>query len=122
MPSKTRNRWDLIRFLDLLDGEIPVVEGQKIVAISDNLSTRGTDEVEQWLKEHPRWSFQFTPKHASWLNQIEIFFSILYRRLLKHGIFTSEDDLAQQMLAYIETYNQTAQPFKWTYTGKTLEA
>jgi len=122
MPSKTRNRWDLIRFLDLLDEEIPVVEGQQIVAISDNLSTRGTEEVEQWLEEHPRWSFQFTPKHASWLNQIEIFFSILYRRLLKHGIFTSEDDLAQQMLAYIETYNQTAQPFKWTYTGKTLEA
>jgi transposase len=122
MPSKTRNRFDLIRFLDLLDGEIPVIEGQQIVAISDNLSTRGTEEVEHWLTEHPRWSFQFTPKHASWLNQIEIFFSILYRRLLKHGIFTSEDDLAQQMLAYIETYNQTAQPFKWTYTGKTLEA
>jgi len=122
MPSKTRNRWDLIRFLDLLDDEIPVVEGQEIVAISDNLSTRGTEEVQQWLAEHPRWSFQFTPKHASWLNQIEIFFSILYRRLLKHGIFTSEEDLAQQMLAYIETYNQTAKPFKWTYTGKTLEA
>ncbi|MHB1571070.1 MAG: IS630 family transposase [Solirubrobacteraceae bacterium] len=122
MPSKTRNRWDLIRFLDHLDGEIPVVEGQKIVAITDNLSTRGTDEVEQWLTDHPRWSFQFTPKHASWLNQIEIFFSILWRRLLKHGIFTSETDLAQQMLAFIETYNQTARPFKWTYTGKTLEA
>jgi len=122
MASKTRNRWDLIRFLDLLDEEIPVIEGQKIVAVSDNLSTRGTDEVEQWLADHPRWSFQFTPKHASWLNQIEIFFSILWRRLLKHGIFTSEKDLAEQMLAYIETSNQTANPFKWTYTGKTLEA
>jgi len=122
MPSKTRNRWDLIRFLDHLDGEIPLVEGQKIVAITDNLSTRGTEEVEQWLTDHPRWSFQFTPKHASWLNQVEIFFSILWRRLLKHGIFTGEDDLAQQMLAFIETYNQTAKPFKWTYTGKVLEA
>lgn len=122
MASKTRNRFDLIRFLDLLDAELPVVEGQKIVAISDNLSTRGTQEVKDWLEAHPRWSFAFTPTHASWLNQIEIFFSILYRRLLKHGIFTSEDDLAQQMLAYIETYNQTAKPFKWTYTGKTLEA
>jgi transposase len=122
MPSKTRNRWDLMRFLDLLEEEIPVIEGQKIVAISDNLSTRGTDEVEQWLKDHPRWSFQFTPKHASWLNQVEIFFSILWRRLLKHGIFTSETDLAQQMLAFIETYNQTARPFTWTYTGKVLEA
>ncbi len=122
MASKTRNRFDLIRFLEHLDAEIPVVAGQKIVAISDNLSTRGTQEVQDWLQAHPRWSFQFTPTHASWLNQVEIFFSILYRRLLKHGIFTSEDDLAQQMLAYIETYNQTAKPFKWTYSGKVLEA
>ena len=122
MASKTRNRFDLIRFLDHLDAEIPVIDGQQIVAISDNLSTRGTQEVQDWLAAHPRWSFQFTPTHASWLNQVEIFFSILVRRLLKHGIFTSEDDLAQQMLAYIETYNQTAKPFKWTYTGKVLEA
>ncbi|MGH2887370.1 MAG: IS630 family transposase [Solirubrobacteraceae bacterium] len=122
MASKTRNRWDLIRFLDQLDAEIPVIAGQQIVAVSDNLSTRGTEEVQEWLEEHPRWSVQFTPKHASWLNQIEIFFSILYRRLLKHGIFTSETDLATQMLAFIETYNQTAKPFKWTYTGKVLEA
>ena len=122
MPSKTRNQFDLIRFLDMLEEEIPVVDGQKIVAVTDNLSTRGTENVEKWLTDHPRWSFQFTTKHASWLNQVEIFFSILYRRLLKHGIFTSEQDLAEQMLAFVETYNQTAKPFKWTYTGKVLEA
>jgi transposase len=122
MTSKTRNRFDLIRFLDHLDAEIPVVKGQKIIAVSDNLSTRGTQEVGDWLEAHPRWSFQFTPTHASWLNQIEIFFSILYRRLLKHGMFTSEQDLAEQMLAFIETYNQTAKPFAWTYTGKVLNA
>jgi len=122
MASKTRNRWDLIRFLDHLEAEIPEVDDQKIVAITDNLSTRATQEVQDWLAAHPRWSFQFTPTHASWLNQVEIFFSVLVRRLLKHGIFTSEEDLAEQMLAYIETYNQTAKPFNWTYTGKVLEA
>jgi transposase len=122
LPSKTRNQFDLIRFLDHLDAEIPVVDGQQIVAITDNLSTRGTENVNEWLGAHPRWRFQFTPTHASWLNQVEIFFSILWRRLLKHGIFTSEQDLAEQMLAFIKTYNQTAKPFKWTYTGKVLEA
>lgn len=122
MASKTRNRFDLIRFLDYLDAEIPVIEDQRIVAITDNLSTRRTEEVQDWLEEHPRWSFQFTPTHASWLNQVEIFFSILARRLLKHGAFTSERDLAEQMLAFVETYNQTAKPFKWTYSGKVLEA
>jgi hypothetical protein len=70
---KTPNRFDLIRFLDHLDAEIPVLDGQQIVAITDNLSTRGTQEVQDWLHAHPRWSFAFTPTHASWLNQIEIF-------------------------------------------------
>lgn len=84
-----------IRLLDHLDSELPEVAGQQIVAISDNLSTRDTQEVTDWLEAHPRWSFQFTPTHASWLNQIEIFFSILYRRLLRHGAFTSEQDLAE---------------------------
>ena len=122
MPSKTRNRFDLIRFLDHLDSEIPDRRGPE--------DRRGHRQPlhprhrggQDWLAAHPRWSFQFTPTHASWLNQVEIFFSILYRRLLKHGIFFSEDDLAEQMLAFIETYNQTAKPFKWTYTGKVLEA
>jgi len=51
------------------DAEIPVVDGQQIVAITDNLSTRGTQEVQDWLQAHPRWRFQFTPTHASWLNR-----------------------------------------------------
>ena len=53
MPSKTRNRHDLIRFLDQLDTEIPTVKGQQIVAVSDNLSTRGTQEVSDWLRRTP---------------------------------------------------------------------
>jgi transposase len=120
MPSKTRNRFDLLRFLDQLEAEIPA--GREVIAISDNLSTRTTQEVNEWLAAHPRWRFAFTPKHASWLNQVEIFFSILARRLLKRGAFTSETDLAHQMLAFVENYNQTARPFQWTYTGKVLAA
>jgi transposase len=122
MASKTRNRFDLIRFLDQLDQEIPQVKGRQVIAITDNLSTRMTEEVQQWLSDHSRWRFAFTPKHASWLNQIEIFFSIVARRLLKHGQFDSETDLAEQMLAFIEHYNLTAKPFAWTYTGKPLAA
>ena len=59
------------------------------MAITDNLSTR-IENVNKWLQAHSRWRFQFTRTHASWLNQVEIFFSILWRRLLKHGIFTSD--------------------------------
>jgi len=67
--------------------------------------------------------FHYTPTHASWMNQVEIWLSILARKLLKWGIFTSTDDLTQQVLAFIAYYNRTmAKPFKWTYQGKALVA
>jgi len=62
--------------------------------------------------------FHYTPKHASWMNQVEIWLSILVRKLLKRGTFLSLDDLRAQILAFITYSNQTmAQPIKWTYTG-----
>lgn len=67
--------------------------------------------------------FHYTPKHSSWLNQIEIWLSILVRKLLKRGSFTSVTDLKQQVLAFIDYYNLTmAKPFAWTYQGKALTA
>lgn len=70
-----------------------------------------------------RVRFVYTPKHTSWLNQIEIWFSILVRRLLKRGNFSSLEDLRAQILAFIEYFNQTmAKPFKWTYRGRPLVA
>jgi len=67
--------------------------------------------------------FHYTPRHASWMNQIEIWLSILTRKLLKRGVFTSRDDLTQQVCAFISYYNRTmAKPFKWTYQGKVLVA
>ena len=122
MTSVTRNRFDLIRFLEQIDETIAPVAGQQIIAIMDNLSTHTSKDVQAWLRAHPRWRFVFTPTHASWLNQIEIVFSIMHRRLLKHGHFDSPADLAEQMLAFVETHNQTAKPFNWTYTGKVLTA
>jgi transposase len=65
--------------------------------------------------------FYYTPTHASWLNQIEIWFSILYRKLLKRASFSSKLDLKARLLAFIDYFNLTmAKPFKWTYAGKPL--
>jgi transposase len=65
----------------------------------------------------------FTPKHCSWLNQIEIWFGILMRKLLKRGNFTSTKDLKKQILDFVAYFNRTmAKPFKWTYKGKPLAA
>ena len=67
--------------------------------------------------------FHYTPNHSSWLNQIEIWLSILTRKLLRRGSFTSVEDLTTRVLAFIEYYNRTmATPFKWTYQGKVLTA
>ena len=66
--------------------------------------------------------FHFTPKHCSWLNQIEMWFSILVRKLLKRGNFTSTTQLKTQILEFIDYFNRTmAKPFKWTYQGKALK-
>ena len=66
--------------------------------------------------------FSYTPKHASWMNQVEIWFSILVRKLLKRGNFRTLDDLKQQILAFVAYYNRTmAHPFKWIYQGLTVD-
>jgi transposase len=66
--------------------------------------------------------FSYTPKHASWMNPVEIWLSILVRKLLKRGTFRSLEDLKQQILAFVTSYNQTmARPFKWTYQGLTVD-
>ena len=67
--------------------------------------------------------FHYTPKHASWMNQVEIWFSILARKLLKRGTFISLADLKAKVLAFIDYFNRTmAKPFRWTYQGKALAA
>jgi transposase len=69
-----------------------------------------------------RIRFVYTPKYTSWLNQVELWFSILARRLLKRGSFTSVEDLHRRILEFIEYFNRTtAKPFKWTYMGRPLE-
>ena len=68
-----------------------------------------------------RIRFMYTPKHTSWLNHIELWFSMLVRRLLRRGNFTSVEDLRERILAFIAYFNKTmAKPFKWTYKGRPL--
>jgi putative transposase len=67
--------------------------------------------------------FHYTPKHGSWINQVELWFSILARKLLRRGNFVSTADLRSQVLNFIAYFNRTlAKPFKWTYLGKPLHA
>lgn len=67
--------------------------------------------------------FLYTPKHASWLNQIELWFGVVARRVLQRGHFTSIEQLKQRLLDFIDYFNRTmAKPYKWTYSGRPLKA
>ena len=109
---------NFVAFLEDLVASTP--EGLDLHCIADNLSAHTTALVDEFLHAHPHVHLHFTPTHASWLNQVELFFSILERRLLRHGEFASVDDLADRIIHFIREYNRDARPFRWTYDGRPL--
>ena len=112
------NSATFIEFLEHLD---TVVDGELAVhLVLDNGSSHTSKATRAWLESHPRFVAHYTPKHASWVNQVELFFSILTRKVLRNGNFVSRADLVTKLMTFIERYNTTAGPFAWTYTGQPL--
>jgi transposase len=111
---------NFVDFLADLVAQTPT--GLDLHCIVDNLSAHSTDKVARFLEQNQHVHLHFTPTHASWLNQVELFFSILERRLLRRGEFDSVDDLTDRIIAFIKDYNRRAAPFRWTYDGRPLMA
>lgn len=87
--------------------------------IVDNLSVHKTKKIKEWVSKRRLLTLHFTPTYASWLNQIEIWFNIFTRDVLKGGIWKSKSQLINQILFYIKKYNEElAHPFNWKYDGK----
>ncbi len=107
-------------FIDFLE-EIDAAYGhcnKEIHLIADNLSVHKHQRVKDWLSARPNYFIHFTPTHASWLNQIELWFSIYARKIVNRGVFDSKDALIEKTREFaIELYNKNAKPFRWTYTG-----
>jgi transposase len=115
-------RNDSVHFIEFLTGIDRFTDPSlDIHLILDNGSSHVSKATKKWLAEHSRFKVHYTPKHASWLNQVELVFSILTRRLLRRGEFASREELVAKIMAWIEEYDRTAKPFAWTYDGKPLK-
>jgi len=118
-----RKRTDFLSFLDQVAS---VYRQRRVHIVLDNLNThRDTNQgafITKWNERHGgRFMFHYTPTHGSWLNQVELWFCVLSRRILRYGNFHSPDELVAAVTAFIEAWNETeAHPFRWTYDGLPL--
>jgi transposase len=108
--KKRRRR---VEFLDFMNEVVAAYPNTALHVILDNLNTH-KPKTDRWLKSHPRVQFHFTPTRASWLNQVEIWFSILQAKSLHGASFTSVKQLREHIDAFIDSYNADAKPFAWT--------
>jgi transposase len=117
----TRNDADtFIGFLTMLDQHI--APDRPIHVVLDNGSSHTAKRTKAWLADHPRWHVHWTPPHASWLNQIELYFSALAKTVIRYGDFSSRDNLINKIETYILDKNETSKPYRWTYDGTPLKA
>lgn len=107
-------------FIRFLRGLLKTYPHQDLHVIVDNGASHRSQKTRAWVEKQTRLHLVYTPTHASWLNQIEIFFGILTRKVLRRGIFTSRRELVQRLMTFIQAYNAQARPFQWTYAGKPL--
>jgi len=114
--QKNKTRFE---FIELLERCAWHYRQGPVHCVVDNASYHSTAEVKQWLADHPRFVFHFTPKHASWLNQVECWFSILSKKVLRRGSFEDQRALAKALRAFVAHWNDNAHPFAWAY-GKEL--
>ena len=118
VTDSTRSE-NFVDFLADLVDQTPA--GLELHCIVDNLSAHATPKVEAFLDDHQNVFLHRTPTHASWLNQVELFFSILERRLLRRGEFDSVEHLTARIIEFVNDYNRRAKPFRWTYDGRPLK-
>lgn len=110
---KRRHRHqEFLQFLRYLDAN--VAADLEVHLILDNYAPHKHQNVRRWLSHHPRFQFHFIPTYSSWLNQVEAFFSIITRKAIRRGSFTSVKQLIERIDQFVNHYNQDPQPFIWT--------
>jgi putative transposase len=120
--AESIQRNDSTTFIRFLRRLLQAYPDKELYLIADNGSSHRSKQTQAWVAKHKRLHLTFTPTHASWLNQIEIWFGILTRKVVRRGIFKSRQELVDRLMNFIKAYNQEARPFEWTYTGSPLAA
>jgi transposase len=108
---KRRTSKDFLTFMDSVVKEYP---NQRLYVVLDNLNTHTNEAAKKWLQANPQVSFHYTPTHASWVNLIECFFSILTRQGLQQAVHRSPRELERFLKDFIAQYNKRCGPFEWT--------
>lgn len=106
---------EFIDFLEHIDAQVS--QELELHIILDNSSIHKSPPVKKWLIRNTRFNLHFTPTHSSWLNQVEVWFSLLERQQLKRGVYSSVQELENAISAYIKANNTDPKPFKWTKTA-----
>ncbi|MCO4197106.1 IS630 family transposase, partial [Mycolicibacterium smegmatis] len=104
-------------FLDFLKTVARAYPRRKLHVVCDNYHTHKHADINAWLVKNPRVTLHFTPTSGSWLNLVEVFFSIITRQAIRRGSFNSVKELIAAISAFIEGWNQRAHPFVWTKTA-----
>jgi transposase len=101
-----------------IDASVP--KELEVHLVIDNYATHKHAKVRRWLAARPRYHVHYTPTYASWLNQVEIWFSIITQRAIRRGTFRSVPDLVANIERFVRNSNKNSRPFLWTATADSI--
>src|ERR1700757_1427179 len=119
--AHVRNRRTSVNFLRFINDVVRAYSKRELRVVVDNLNIHKNEAARRWLSRHPQVRFHYTPTHASWLNLIECFFSILSKQGLAHSVQRSKQDLKELLRRFLANYNHTCNPFTWTKGPEQLQ-
>jgi transposase len=116
-----RNRRTSVNFLRFMNQVVRAYAHRELHVVVDNLNIHKNEAARRWLSRHSQVQFHYTPTHASWINLIECFFSILSKQGLAHSVQRSKQDLKELLTRFLSNYNHSCNPFTWTKGPKQLQ-
>lgn len=119
--AHVKQRRTSVNFLRFLNEVVEAFPDQELHMVLDNLNIHKNAAAQRWLKRHPRVHFHYTPTHASWVNMVECFFSILGRQGLSQSVHSSKRQRKEFLLNYIAHNNENPRPFLWTKGPEKLQ-